>query len=67
VGVLYDYRERIQDHVEKNGLDLYKTRGELALKCGFLLALVTPNDPDDPEKIAALRQAAYEILGLRLD
>ncbi len=67
MGQLYDDCQRIQEFVEKNGLDIFKTRGELALRCGFLISLVGPDDPDDPEKIRALHDAAREVLGLRLD
>lgn len=67
MGKLYDYCDRIQKHIETNNLDVFKTRGALAMKCGFLISLVTPNDPDDPTKIAALREAARDVLGLNLD
>ncbi len=67
MGKLYDYCVRIQRHVEANDLDVFKTRGALALQCGFLVTLVNENDPDDPAKIASLQRAAQEVLGLRLD
>lgn len=67
MGKLYEYRERIQQHIEQQGLDVFKTRGELAIKCGFLITLVSPDEPDDPQKVQALRQAAKELLGLTLD
>lgn len=67
MGKLYDYCSRIQQHIEQNGLDVFKTRGQLALRVGFLITLVTPDEPDDPEKLAALREAAHEVLGIRLD
>ncbi len=53
MGKLYDYCQRIQDHVERNGLDVFRTRGALALQTGFIITLVEPNDPDDPDKIRA--------------
>jgi hypothetical protein len=67
MGKLYDYCQRIQRHVEANHLDVFKTRGALALHCGFLVTLVAESDPDDPEKIRSLQEAASEVLGLRLD
>ena len=67
MGKLYEYRERIQQYIEQQGLDVFKTRGELAIKCGFLITLVNPDDPDDPQKVQALRDAARELLGLHLD
>lgn len=66
VGRLYDYSARIQSHIEQKGLDVFRTRGELALHCGFLITLIEPNDPDDAQKIEALRTAAREVLGLEL-
>jgi hypothetical protein len=67
MGKLYDYCVQVQQHIERNGLDVFKTRGALAMRCGFLITLVEENDPDDPSKVASLRQAALDVLGLRLD
>lgn len=66
MGKLYEYCTRIQEHVERNQLDLFRTRGALALQCGFLVSLVGPDDPDDPHKIDALRRAAKSVLDLDL-
>ncbi len=67
MGKLYDYCQQIQQHIERNNLDVFKSRGELALRCGFLISLVGPDEPDDPEKIAALRDAARDVFGLTLN
>ncbi len=66
MGQLYDYSVKIQQHIESNHLDVFKTRGELAMKCGFIITLIGPNDPDEPQKVAALREAAKSVLGLDL-
>jgi hypothetical protein len=66
VSKLYDYCQKIQQHIERNNLDVFRSRGEIALSCGFLVSLVGPDDPDDPEKIEALRNAAREIFNLEL-
>ncbi|MDA3937164.1 MAG: hypothetical protein PF636_10005 [Actinomycetota bacterium] len=66
MGKLYDYTQRIQQHIEENNLDVFKTRGAIAMKVGFIVTLVKPDDPDDAEKIERLRDAAKEVLGLRL-
>ena len=66
MGRLYDDCQKIQSHIEQRGLDVFRTRGELAMKCGFLVTLVKPEDPDDPQKIRALEDAALELLGLAL-
>jgi len=67
MGRLYEYCQQIQEHIERNNLDVFRTRGELALQTGFLISLVGPEDPDEPAKLEALRQAAQTTLGLRLD
>jgi hypothetical protein len=66
VGQLYDYCAQVQEHIDRNGLDVFRTRGALALKCGFLVTLIEQNEPDDPQRIAALREAARDVLGLEL-
>lgn len=66
MGKLYDHCQSIQQHIERSGLDVFKARGEIALHCGFLISLVGPNDPDDPAKIEALRNAAKDVFGISL-
>lgn len=66
MGQLYDYSVKIQQHIESHQLDVFKTRGELAMKCGFIITLIGPNDPDEPQKVKALREAAKTVLGLDL-
>ena len=67
MGRLYEYAVRIQKTIESRDLDLYKTRGALAMKAGFIVTLIQPDDPDDPDRIQALREAAREVLDLELD
>jgi hypothetical protein len=57
MGKLYQYCCRIQEHIEANDLDVFKTRGELALQTGFLITLVGPDDPDDPARASAASPA----------
>lgn len=66
MGHLYDQAQQIEQHIQRNGLDVFKTRGAIAMKSGFIISLIKPDDPDDPTKIEALRKAAEEVLGLRL-
>jgi hypothetical protein len=66
MGRLYDDCVKIQDHIDRQGLDVFRTRGELAMRCGFLITLIKPTDPDDPQKISALESAARDLLGLTL-
>jgi hypothetical protein len=67
VGRLYDYAQRIEEHIQRNKLDVFKTRGAIAMRCGFIITLIKADDPDDPAKITAIKSAANEVLGLRLD
>jgi len=67
MGKLYDYCQKVQTHIEASGLDIYKSRGEVAMRCGFLMPLVKPDDPDDAQKIQLLREAAKEVFGLDLE
>ena len=66
MGRLYDDAMRVQQYIDQQGLDVFRTRGELAMRCGFLITLVKPDDPDDLQKISALHDAARELLGLNL-
>lgn len=66
MGMLYEYCARVQKEIEAKGLDMYKTRGAIAMKTGFLITLVDPDDADDPTRIRDLRDAAWDVLGLRL-
>lgn len=67
MGKLYDYAQAIEEHIRRNNLDVFKTRGQIAMKVGFIVTLIKADDPDDPEKIAAIRDAAQDVLGLHLD
>lgn len=66
MGKLYDHAQQIQTHIERNKLDVFKTRGEIALRCGFLISIIRPDDPDDAEKIRQLEEAARDMFGIRL-
>lgn len=66
MGKLFDFSQQIQKHIEDNNLDVFRTRGELAMRCGFIVTLIKPDDPDDPGKIEALRSAAKTALGIDL-
>ncbi len=66
MGTLYDYCQQIQRHIDANNLDVFKSRGELALRCGFLVSLIGPDEPDDAAKIEALRNAARDVFGIEL-
>jgi hypothetical protein len=66
MGVLNDIKVRIDRVIEEKKLDGAVIRGKLALKTGFLLAIVNASTPDDPVKVAKLKSAAAEILNLKV-
>lgn len=65
MGTLYDLCRQVSTHLESqhagDPIALVRAKGELATRAGFLVSLVGPNDHDDPEKVAALKQAAAQL------
>lgn len=61
---MYDACREVIDYIDRSGLDVYKTRGAITLRTGFLITLVDEDDVDDPARIAAIREAAKEVLGI---
>lgn len=47
-------------------IGLVRAKGELATRAGFLVTLVSPDDPNDPEKVRSLLSAAAS-LGITVD
>jgi hypothetical protein len=66
VGELYDVCQAVLREIDTRGLDVFRTRGAVNLQVGFLITLVHEDDPDDLQRIAAVRQAAKDILDLTL-
>jgi predicted regulator of Ras-like GTPase activity (Roadblock/LC7/MglB family) len=62
-GALYAAVQRVNELVERSGLDRIKARGQIALKAGFSLDLVDPGTPDDPAKLQKLKAAVSAVLG----
>ncbi len=50
--------EELERRHEGDAFGLVMAKGAMARETGFLVALVGPRDPDDPEKIQKLKQAA---------
>ena len=67
MGKLYDGAQQIQKIIERRGLDNFKVKGQISMRTGFLLAFIGPEDPDEMDRIEALKKAAEEVLGERLD
>jgi hypothetical protein len=66
VSVLYDLRMLIEKKIERDGLDETQVKGEIGLRTGRLVSLISTRTPDDPVAIAKMSQAAKEILGISL-
>jgi hypothetical protein len=63
VGRLYDAVQEIDDTIALKGLDAHEARGLIGMKAGFFLITITPDTPDDPERLSELKSAAEEVLG----
>lgn len=66
MGKLYDNCQLVINEIQARGLDVYKSRGALALETGFLISAVGPADPDDQQKLKALNDAAMKLFSIRL-
>lgn len=62
MGKLYDTIQHIEQVIAQRRLHAFRTRGFIALKAGFSLALIEAGTPDDEVKLARLRRAADEVL-----
>lgn len=60
---LYETIQRIEQAIARKNLQPFRTKGLIALKAGFSLALVDASTPDDAAKLSSLRQAARDVLG----
>jgi hypothetical protein len=66
VSVLYELKVKIEEKIKADGLDAAQVRGEIGLRTGRLLALISPSTADDPVVVATFRQAAHDLLKIRL-
>jgi hypothetical protein len=66
MGQLHEAVERIEAVIAMKGLDRFRTRGVIGLEAGLTIGFITPETPDDDDKLARLRQATREILGVRI-
>lgn len=66
MSILYDLRLAIENKTKADGLDPMQVKGEIGLRTGRLLSLISPSTPDEPEAVAKLRQAAKDLLNLSL-
>jgi hypothetical protein len=66
VSQLYDLRVSIENKIKADGLDATEVKGKIGLRSGRILALISPNTPDDLAAVAKLRQAAKDVLNITL-
>jgi hypothetical protein len=53
--------EQLEAAHPNDPMALLRAKGQLATKAGFLVTMVSPADPDDPEKAARLQRVAAEL------
>ncbi len=63
MGQLYQTIQRIEQVIARRNLQPFRTKGLIALKAGFSLALIEAGTPDDEAKLERLQQAAAQVLG----
>ena len=66
MSVLYDMRGSIEEKIRADGLDEVKVKGEIGLRMGRILSLISPRTVDDPAVVARMRQAAKDVLNISL-
>ncbi len=64
MGQLFDIRTKIEKVIVDKKLDPVKTKGEIGLKAGLMLAFINQTTPDDSVKANKLISAAREVLGV---
>lgn len=63
MGQLYQTIQRIEQVIARRNLQPFRTKGLIALKAGFSLALIEAGTPDDEAKLERLQRAAAQVLG----
>ena len=66
MGKLHRAVQQIDDLIEHEDLDVFKTRGKISMRLGFMLSAVQEDTPDDSEKLKALVDSAEKVLGERI-
>lgn len=64
MGALYDMKVAIENKIKTDGLDAMAIKGQIGLRTGRILVLISPSTPDDPTSVAKLKKAAKELLNL---
>lgn len=66
MSVTYQLKVKIEEKIKADGLDAAQIRGEIGLRTGRLMSLISPSTPDDPIVVAKFRQAALDLLKISL-
>jgi hypothetical protein len=66
VSVLYELKLKIEEKIIADGLDAAQVRGEIGLRTGRLLALISPSTADDPVVVAKFRLAVKDLFKMSL-
>ena len=64
MSLMYELRVLIDNRIKADGLDEITVRGEIGLRAGRRVSLISPRTLDDPVALAKLRQAAKEVLNI---
>lgn len=62
MGVLYDLKMQVETIAVRQHRDVSLIRGEISRKAGFMISLVGVSSPDDPDRVARLKDAIFEVL-----
>lgn len=66
VSQLYQMRLRVEEKIKADQLDPMQVKGQIGLKAGLLVSLISANTPDNPASVAKFRSAVKEVLNLAL-
>jgi len=64
MGALYDMSQTLMREIQTrytDPMELVRAKGEAARQAGFMVSMVSASDPDDPQKIAGIRNAARQL------
>lgn len=62
MGKTYALVKELEQTIERMNLPLFPTKGRVSMRAGFIVTAVKPDTPDDPVKLAALKEAIKAVL-----
>lgn len=63
---LYQIRVKIEEIIKVRNLDEFYTKGQIGLKAGLLIGLISPRTKDNPKDIMKLKKAVRKVLGVNI-